>query len=148
MIPLILILGLGAIALKVMTTVSAPTPGSAAELQANVLPSNFAEWIVSASPRQKDAVRQILIFQLRHALLSQGRPDPGPDPLTWPPSEDYPTSLIMADPASSSDTINAYRESDMLYRQRFNLAPGQPAEISPAGYALPAGRDFRTSRYR
>lgn len=128
MLPLILILGLGYIAIKAATTVTAPAPGSRRELAVNVLPSNFVQWIYTASPRQKDAARQILIFQLRHVRMAHGYPDPGPNPLTWPPSEDYPTSLIFADPASSEDALNAYLEADMLYRELFNLAPGQPAQ--------------------
>jgi hypothetical protein len=114
MFPLLFVIGLigvgGALLLKRPAVVTAPRAGSAQERAVNVLPSNFDTWIQVASPRQKEAVRQIAMYQIR----AFGVPVP---PADWP-------ELLTDDPATWKLQFMAV---DARYRERFHLPPGPPA---------------------
>jgi len=85
-----------------------------------VLPSNFRAWIGTASPRQRDAVRLIVLYQARKLNPSMDAS------LATMPGGEWAT-FWTDDPATNEEAMLNYLEMDMLYRQHFNLQPGPAA---------------------
>lgn len=143
---------IGYAVLKPATIVRAPRVGSPEEMLANRLPGNFESWIRTASPRQMEAVRRIVAFQMRMLVQRYGTgyqeasapgelemalnsiPMDGSDSMAFRSAMYRTINLLTADPPSDQLSLgnpmlssSYYRLIDNAYRDQYGLPPAPSA---------------------